>query len=112
MQKRSKKKQQCQMGEEGWPKPDPFPRTPLDERTIFHVASLNKSFTAASMGIPVEAKKLSLNTPVHDILPDFISVNKTINDKAKILDLLSHRTRLAAKNMLWLHELAKFKSRI
>lgn len=81
-------------------------KTPPDERTIYHIASLSKSFTAASIGILVEAGKMSWDTPIHDILPDFKHVNKTINDKATILDFMSHRTGLAPKNMLWLHEFA------
>ncbi|KAL8897524.1 MAG: hypothetical protein Q9207_007176 [Kuettlingeria erythrocarpa] len=81
-------------------------QTPPDENTIYHIASLSKSFTAASIAILVDEGKLSWNTPLRDILPDFRHMNTTINDEATILDWMSHRTGLAPKNMLWLHECA------
>ncbi|MCJ1434732.1 hypothetical protein MMC27_004102 [Xylographa pallens] len=77
-----------------------------DEHTIFHIASLSKSFTAASIGILVEEGKMSWDTPIREILPDFKHINETINNEATILDFMSHRTGLAPKNMLWLHEFA------
>ncbi|KAI4088601.1 MAG: hypothetical protein LQ344_005939 [Seirophora lacunosa] len=79
---------------------------PPDENTIYHIASLSKSFTAASIAILVEVGKLSWDTPVRELLPDFKHVDSTINDEATILDFMSHRTGLAPKNMLWLHEYA------
>lgn len=79
---------------------------PPDENTIYHIASLSKSFTAVCIAILVEEGKISWDTPVRDILPDFKHVNPTINNKATILDLMSHRTGLASKNMLWLRDYA------
>ena len=70
-------------------------KTSSDERTIYHVASLTKSFTAASIGILVKARKMSWDTSVHDILPDFKHVDKTINEKATIVDFMSHRHEFA-----------------
>ncbi|KAL9103693.1 MAG: hypothetical protein Q9163_001287 [Psora crenata] len=81
-------------------------KIPPDEHTIYHIASLSKSFTAASMGILVEEGKMAWDTPVHKILPDFKQINATVNDKATMLDFMSHRTGLAPKNMLWLSEYA------
>lgn len=49
---------------------------------------------------------MAWDTPIRDILPDFKHANKTINDEATIVDFMSHRTGLAPKNMLWLHESA------
>ena len=82
-----------------------------DQSTIYHIASLSKSFTAASIAILVEEGKLSWDTPVREILPDFKHVNSTINDEATILDFMSHRTGLTPKNMLWLHEYADVELR-
>ncbi|KAL9584282.1 MAG: hypothetical protein Q9212_002225 [Teloschistes hypoglaucus] len=79
---------------------------PPDESTIYHIASLSKSFTALCIAILVEEGKLSWDTPVRAILPDFKHVNSTINDEATILDFMSHKTGLAPKNMLWLHDYA------
>ena len=82
-------------------------KLPPDDDTIYHIASLSKSFTAASIGILVEEGKMSWDTPIRDILPDFKHVNKTINDEATVLDFICHRTGLAPKNMLWLHEFGR-----
>lgn len=38
-------------------------------------------------------------------------MNTTINDEATILDFMSHRTDVAPKNMLWLHEYAEVELR-
>lgn len=54
----------------------------------------------------MEEGKLSWDTPVRELLLDFKHVDSTINDEATILDFMSHRTGLAPKNMLWLHEYA------
>lgn len=81
-------------------------KLPPDVNTIFHIASLTKSFTAASIGILVEEGKMSWETPIRDILPDFKQSNETVYDQATILDFMAHRTGLAPKNMLWLHEFA------
>ena len=43
---------------------------PPDEETIYHIASLSKSFTAAAMGILVEEGRMKWDTPVRQILPD------------------------------------------
>ncbi|PVH81622.1 beta-lactamase/transpeptidase-like protein [Cadophora sp. DSE1049] len=42
-----------------------------DADTIYHVASLSKSFTAAALGILAHDKKLNLNQPLREILPTF-----------------------------------------
>ncbi|KAL9106190.1 MAG: hypothetical protein Q9187_008593 [Circinaria calcarea] len=82
-----------------------------DERTIFHIASLSKSFTAASIGILVEEGKTSWDTPICEVLLDFKQVNKTVYDEATIVDFMSHRTGLAPKNMLWLRKFARVELR-
>lgn len=75
-----------------------------DNDTIYYLASLSKAFTAASIGILVEEKKLEWNTVVSKILPEFVHRNKTIREKASVLDFLSHRTGLAPKGALWTPE--------
>ena len=83
-----------------------------DENTIYYLGSLTKSFTAAGLGILVDENKLSWDSRVRDILPDFRQVNQNVEDQATIADFLSHRTGLAPKSTLWLAERAglAFKS--
>src|SRR5665647_411493 len=50
---------------------------PLDENTIFGLASITKSFTALSIMQLVEKGILVLYAPVNRYLPDFVSVSYT-----------------------------------
>ncbi|KAF7676170.1 hypothetical protein GT037_005675 [Alternaria burnsii] len=72
-----------------------------DEHTIYHVASLSKSFTAAAVGILVDEKKLAFEQPVSSVLGSLKHPDPSIQDHATILDFLSHRTGLATKQSLW-----------
>ena len=75
-----------------------------DEDTVYHLASLTKSFTAAAIGILAEEGYLRWNDPIINALPDFHHNDLTIAKKATILDFLSHRTGLATKNALWVQD--------
>ena len=55
-----------------------------DERTIYYIGSLNKSFTAASVGILVDEGNTTWESCVRDVLPEYRHRNKTINDEATI----------------------------
>jgi CubicO group peptidase (beta-lactamase class C family) len=72
-----------------------------EENTIYHIASLSKSFTAAAIGILVADKNLTWDQKVSDILPSFNHFDDQIQQESTILDFLSHRTGLASKNSLW-----------
>ncbi|MCJ1331615.1 hypothetical protein MMC10_008306 [Thelotrema lepadinum] len=74
---------------------------PPDENTVYHIASLSKSFTAAGIGILVHENKLQWNQKVRKILPKFRHRDKRVRRESTILDFLSHRTGLATKNALW-----------
>lgn len=67
---------------------------PVNEHTIFQIASLTKNFTAALAGI-LEAKKIfSLQDPVRKYLPAFHLANEEATNKATLQDLISHRIGL------------------
>ncbi|KAI0099045.1 beta-lactamase/transpeptidase-like protein [Nemania sp. FL0031] len=72
-----------------------------DEHTVYHIASLSKSFTAASIAILVAEGRLSFEDRICDILPNFRHHDGEVYSKSTVLDFLSHRTGLAAKNSLW-----------
>lgn len=72
-----------------------------DENTLYHLASLSKSFTAAAVGILVDEKRVTWDQPISQILPNFKHPDKVIRTRSTILDCLSHRTGLATKNALW-----------
>ena len=77
--------------------------TPVDERTLFAVASNTKAFTAALMGMLVDEGKLKWDDPVTKYLPDFQVYDMFASREMTIRDLLSHRSGLATfgGDLLW-----------
>jgi CubicO group peptidase (beta-lactamase class C family) len=53
----------------------------LDEDTIYYLASLSKSFTAAAAADLVEDRKAGWVTPVEDILPDSTHFNIVVKNQ-------------------------------
>lgn len=72
-----------------------------DSDTVYPIASLTKSMTAASFGVLVHDGQLSWDDLVAEVYPDFLQANDTVREKATITDLLAHRTGLAGKNCYW-----------
>lgn len=71
-----------------------------DEHTIYYLASLSKSFTAALIGMLVEDKKLKWTDPVMPLLPRATHWDAVIREQSTIVDWMSHRTGLAPKNLI------------
>lgn len=64
---------------------------PVDEHTIFQIASLTKIFTASIAGILEDKKFFSLNDLVKKHLPEFSLASKDATEKATLQDLIGHR---------------------
>lgn len=64
----------------------------VTEDTIFPVCSLTKAITAAGLGLLVEEGRVSWDSFIKDILPDFRSVNPVLHSNTTITDILSHLT--------------------
>ena len=77
--------------------------TPVDERTLFGIASNTKAFTATALGILVEDGKLRWDAPVIDYLPGFALYDPFVTRELTIRDLLVHRSGLGlgAGDLLW-----------
>jgi CubicO group peptidase (beta-lactamase class C family) len=76
----------------------------MDENTLFAIASNSKAFTAAALGILVDEGKLSWNTKVIDIIPEFRLYNSYVTEDFNIKDLLTHRSGMglgAGDLMVW-----------
>src|SRR6185295_7104490 len=43
----------------------------VDENTLFGIASNSKAFTAAALGMLIDEKKLTWDTKVRDVIPEF-----------------------------------------
>ncbi len=76
----------------------------VDENTLFGVASNSKAFTAAALGMLVDEKKITWDTKVTDIIPEFKLYDNYATQEFTIRDLLTHRSGLglgAGDLMIW-----------
>ena len=69
-------------------------RQPVDENTLFGIASNSKAFTTAAIGILVNDGKLKWNDKVTDYIPEFRIFSSYETENFTITDLLSHRSGL------------------
>ena len=76
-------------------------KKPVTENTIFPIASCSKTFASALMGMASEEKRLELNKPVHNYLPEFNLYNDDLTQKATIKNLLTHSTGLPGHDWAW-----------
>ncbi|MBE0677955.1 MAG: serine hydrolase, partial [Bacteroidales bacterium] len=75
-----------------------------DENTLFAIASNTKAFTVAALGILIDEGKLTWDTKVIDIIPEFRLYNPYVTEDFRIRDLLTHRSGLglgAGDLMMW-----------
>jgi CubicO group peptidase (beta-lactamase class C family) len=66
----------------------------VDADTVFGIASISKSFTAAALAMLVEEGKLQWDAPVRLYLPDFKMRDPYVSQHVTIRDLLTHRCGL------------------
>jgi CubicO group peptidase (beta-lactamase class C family) len=64
---------------------------PVDETTLFQIASLTKPFTATALLRLCAEGKLALDAPVRSLLPDFRLPRDEWTDRVRVQDLLTHR---------------------
>jgi len=78
-------------------------RAPVDEFTLFGIASNTKAFTATALGLLVEEGKLEWDAAVVDYLPWFQMYDPWVTRQLTIRDLLVHRSGLGlgAGDLLW-----------
>src|SRR5688572_27296347 len=74
---------------------------PINGDTIFDVASLTKSFTAAATASLVDEKKMSWDDPVRRYIPSLEFPDPYLSANVTIRDVLSHRTGVRATNTAW-----------
>ena len=75
-----------------------------DENTLFAIASNTKAFTVAALGILIDEGKLTWETKVIDVIPEFRLYNAWVTEDFNIKDLLCHRSGLgegAGDLMMW-----------
>jgi len=73
----------------------------VDGQTIFDIASLTKSFTAAGAAVLVDEGRLAWDDRVEDKLPAVSFGDSCLGQAVTLRDLLSHRTGLEPANSLF-----------
>jgi CubicO group peptidase (beta-lactamase class C family) len=66
-------------------------RQPVDENTLFMIASNTKLFTGTSLALLEQRGKISLNDKITKYFPDYRLYDETTTKLVTIRDLLSHR---------------------
>ena len=76
---------------------------PVDEHTLFAVASNTKAFTAAAIAVLVDEGRVGWDDPVTKHLPGFQLYDPYVTREVTVRDLLSHRSGLATfgGDLLW-----------
>ena len=69
-------------------------KKPVDIKTSFAIASNSKAFTAFSLGMLVDEGKLSWDSKVIDIIPEFKMYDPYVSSEFTVRDLLTHRSGL------------------
>ena len=62
----------------------------VDESTIFQFGSTGKTFTATMLMILIEQGHFGLDTKVKDLVPELSLKDKSVEDRATVLQLLNH----------------------
>jgi CubicO group peptidase (beta-lactamase class C family) len=75
----------------------------VDAMTLFAIASNTKAFTAASLSILVDERKVTWDDRVCDYLPYFRLYDPYVTEEMRIRDLLCHRSGLGtfSGDLLW-----------
>ena len=74
---------------------------PVDEHTLFAIASCSKAFTATLVGMLVSEGKLAWDDRATDRLPGFRLHDPYVTQEITLRDLMSHRSGLARGDRLW-----------
>lgn len=79
-------------------------KQPVNEHTLFGIASNSKAFTSASLGILVDEGKITWDDKVSDYIPEFKMYSPYVTEAFTIRDMLTHRSGLglgAGDLMFW-----------
>jgi CubicO group peptidase (beta-lactamase class C family) len=74
---------------------------PVSVDTQFSICSLTKSFTAAGLGLLVDAGQLEWNTRVREVLPDFQLYDPAATESVTVHNLLTHQSGLPRHDRIW-----------
>ena len=73
----------------------------VDENTVFAVGSNTKLMTATVLGLLVQEEKITWDSRVIDLMPEFRLKDPLVTREVTVKDLLSHRAGLPREDFLW-----------
>jgi CubicO group peptidase (beta-lactamase class C family) len=76
--------------------------SPVDEHTLFAIASTTKAMTVAAIGMLVDEGRLGWDDPVHRHLPWLQLRDPYVTRDLTVRDLLTHRSGLSRNDELWI----------
>ncbi len=74
---------------------------PVDDRTLFAIGSVSKSFTGAAVAMLVDQGLVSWESRVVDHLPAFRMFDPWVTREMTVRDLLTHRSGLERGDFMW-----------
>lgn len=74
---------------------------PVDDRTLFAIGSVSKSFTGAAVAMLVDEGLISWDSRVVDHLPAFRMFDPWVTREMTVRDLLTHRSGLERGDFMW-----------
>jgi CubicO group peptidase (beta-lactamase class C family) len=75
---------------------------PVDEHTLFAIASTTKAMTVATLGMLVDEGIIQWDDRVADHMPGFDLADPYVRNAVTIRDLLTHRTGVARHDNVWI----------
>ncbi|KAG0014382.1 hypothetical protein BGZ82_001782 [Podila clonocystis] len=76
---------------------------PFTEKTVSHIASVTKAFTATAIGELVAEGKVDWDkTPVSEYLPEFRLKDPVLTSQLTFSDMLAHRTPVPFIDLAWI----------
>jgi CubicO group peptidase (beta-lactamase class C family) len=73
----------------------------VDDRTLFAIGSVSKSFTGTAIAMLVDEGKVSWDSRVIDHLPGFRLFDQWVTREMTVRDLLTHRSGLERGDFMW-----------
>src|SRR5689334_6872333 len=67
---------------------------PVDRDTLFHIASVSKTFTATALLRLVDQGKVELDAPVRRYVPELQLLDEDVAERITVLNLLNHTAGL------------------
>ncbi|HEM46151.1 MAG TPA: class A beta-lactamase-related serine hydrolase, partial [Alphaproteobacteria bacterium] len=75
---------------------------PVDEHTLFAIASTTKAFTTAALAMLVDEGRLDWDDPVTLHLPEFQLRDPFVTRELTVRDLVTHRVGVARYDNVWI----------